>query len=78
MSFCYINVETKNKKKYIFFSNLKKFTSLANEFLLHRYSKKNVQVQLMSFCYIGTAKKCTSTANEFLLHRYSEKMYMSN
>ena len=34
MSFCYINVENKNEKM-ISFSNLKKCTSPANEFLSH-------------------------------------------
>ena len=38
-------------------------------------SEKNVQVQPMSFSYIGIAKKCTNPANKPLLHRYSEKMY---
>ena len=40
MSFCYINVETKIKK-YFFFSELKKCTSPANEFLLHKYRNNN-------------------------------------
>ena len=60
---------------------MKKYTSSANEFLLHtceaigKYKKslkkivfcKNFKVQLMGFCYISTAKNCTSPANEFLL-----------
>ena len=45
-------------------------------FYIGRYisNEKNVQVQLMSLCYIGTVKKGTSPTNEFMLHRYSEKM----
>ena len=39
---------------------VKKCTSTANEFLLHRYTSN---------------EKYTSPANEFLLHRYSEKMH---
>ena len=58
MSFCYINVET---KKLIFFSNLKKCTSLANDFLLHKCRNKNI--------FFSNLKKCTSAANEFLLHK---------
>ena len=67
MSFYYIIVgtisNTKRKKNHV----LKNITNLGNVFLLHRYSKKNVQVQPMSFSYLDTLKKCTSPANEFLL-----------
>ena len=35
MTFCYMNVETINKK-YIFFNKFEKNTSPANEFLLHK------------------------------------------
>ena len=64
MSFCYINVETK-MKKWFFFSNLKKFTSPANEFLLHECRNKNKQKWIFSF---SNLKNFTSPANEFLLH----------
>ena len=43
-------------KNYIFFSNLKKFTSPAKEFLIHKFRNmhgfffSNLKVQLMSFC----------------------------
>ena len=36
MSFYYMNVETINKKKYIFFKLKKKCTSPANEFIVHK------------------------------------------
>ena len=54
------------EEQIIFFSNLKKFTSPANKFLLHKCSNnrntkkyiffktgKKLQVQQMSFCYIN-------------------------
>ena len=40
MGFYYINVETKGKLNF-FFSNPKKCTSPANEFLLHKCRNKN-------------------------------------
>ena len=45
MSFCYINVENKKNTKMISFSNLKKFTSLANEFLFHKCKNKDENKQ---------------------------------
>ena len=59
-----MNVETRIKKN-IFFSNLKRITSPANEFLLHKCRNKNIyifsnmkklQVQLTSFYYINVDK----------------------
>ena len=49
MIFCYINVETK-MEKYIFFSNVKKFTSPANEFLLQK-CRKNRNMKKMNFFF---------------------------
>ena len=71
MSFCYINPETKIKTMNFSLSNLKKSTSPANEFPLHKcrtktkilifplQNRKNLQVQLVSFHYInGETKIC--------------------
>ena len=59
MSFYYIYVE----KKSFFFSNLKKISSPANEFLLHKCRNKNKK-----YFFFSKLKKITSPANEFLLH----------
>ena len=78
--------------RHFFFQN-------SNEFLLHKCRKKfflfqiwkNVQVQLMSFCYINVetigkwknefffriSKNAHVFSNEFLLQRYSKKMHKS-
>ena len=54
----------------IFFSNLKKYTSPANEFLLHKCRNKNKKI-----IFFSKLKKITSPANEFLLHnRNNSKM----
>ena len=64
MSFYHINIETIGKLIFFFFSKQEKFTSPANEFLLHKCRNKNrkrnyfsklkkfLQVQLMNFYYI--------------------------
>ena len=65
MSFSYWR-NNREMKKWIFFFNLKIFTRPANEFLLHKCRNKknkindfffqiwkNLQVQLMNFCYIN-------------------------
>ena len=62
MSFCYINVETKMKTEF-FFSNLKKFTSRANEFLLHKCRNKNKK------WFFFNPKNFTSPANKILLRK---------
>ena len=54
-----LNVETK-MKKWIFFSNLKKYTSPANELMFHECRKKNwenVRVKPMRFYYINAETK---------------------
>ena len=38
----------------LFLSNLKKYTSLTNEFSVTEVQQKNVQVWLMSFSYMQT------------------------
>ena len=69
MSFGYINIET-----IFFFSNLKKCTSPANEFLLHKCRNKKKMI------FFSNLKKFTSPAKEFLLHRYinNEKIFKSS
>ena len=47
----------------IFFSKQEKFTSPANEFLLHKCRNKNRKKN-----YFSKLKKFTSPANEFLLN----------
>ena len=69
MSYCYINIETKMKKGIIF-SNLKKFTSAADEFLLYKYRNKNEKINF----FFSNLKKFTNPVNEFLLQKYSEKI----
>ena len=66
MSFIYMNVETIGKWEKKLKSE--KFKSPGNEFLLHKYRKKNEKLNFFS----SNLKTFTSTANEFL---YSEKMY---
>ena len=58
-------------KKLIFFFKSEKFTSPANEFLLHK-CRNNEKIKKMIF--FSNLKNVTSPANEFLLHRYSEKI----
>ena len=43
MSFCYINIEKRKKKKRIFISTLKKYTSPANEFLLQNRNNSKMK-----------------------------------
>ena len=57
----------------IFFSNLKKITSPANEFLL--YECRNEKIYLYFFSKL---KKITSPANEFLLHKCINNRKMKN
>ena len=61
MSFYYINVETigKTKIETFYFFNLNKFTSAANEFLLHNTETigKNKNV---NFIFSNLKKKCKS------------------
>ena len=66
MSLYYI-IETIVKwKNGLFFSNLKKFTSPANEFLLHK-CRNNRKMKKRFF--FSNLKKFTSPANVFLLHK---------
>ena len=67
MSFYYINVET---KIYTFFSDLKKMTSPANEFLLYKCRKNR---KMKTLIYFFKSEKFTSPANEFLLDRIEWK-----
>ena len=53
-----------------FFSNLKKFTSPANEFLLHKCRNKR---KMKKWFFFSNPKKITSPSNEFLLHRIEWK-----
>ena len=67
MSFYYIAKCRNNRKlkKLIFFSNLKKCTSPANEFRLQKCKKKKI--------IFSNMKKFTSPASEFLLHKCRNK-----
>ena len=65
------------KIKFLF-QNRKKFTSPANEFLLHKYRNNRKITKLIFF---SNLKKCTSPADEFLLHKCrnkNEKMIFFN
>ena len=59
-------------KKIIFFLNLKKFTSPANEFLLHKYRNKNEKNDI----FLLNLKKCTSPADEFPLYKSTNNKKM--
>ena len=70
MSLCYI-IETIGKRKIDFFLNLKKCTSPANEFLLHKHRNKNENINFI----LSKLKKFKCPANEFLSHnRNNSKM----
>ena len=51
----------------------RKFKIVVNFYFFE--SEKNLQIQPMSFSYIGIAKKCTNPAILPPLQRYSEKIY---
>ena len=46
----------------------KKYTSPANEFLLHE-CRNNKKMKNKGNIYFSNLKKCTSPSNKFLLHR---------
>ena len=72
MSFCYINVEIIGQRKnVIVFLNLKKITSLANEFLL--YKCRNNSKMKKNIFFFKSEKNYTSPSNEFRLHRIEWK-----
>ena len=73
MNFCYINdFKCRNKnEKMIFFSNLKKCTRPANEFLLHDCRNNK-------YIFFFKSEKNTSPANEFLLHKCRNKTNKKN
>ena len=73
MSFCYINAETKLKKRTLsfFLSNRNKFTSPANEFLPHECRNNSKMKKINSLLF--NQNKFTSPANEFPLHKCRNK-----
>ena len=70
--FSFVRSQKKNSKLFIYylfintlviFTNLKKFTSQANEFLSHKCRNKNKKM-----IFFSNLKKSVSPANEFLLY----------